>query len=129
MRIIDERTQKEISAADLTKGFTIAGTWASPEAYASIDNVTKFALDNSDYEEVLIYHEYSAEELTENARAELEQQLNETREALEDAIEAFFTCDSLTDFLKLLTNKTTRAVIKRRKELKEALKAARNGSK
>jgi hypothetical protein len=33
--------------------------WASPEAYATIDNVTKFALADDDYEEVQLYVRYS----------------------------------------------------------------------
>lgn len=127
MRIIDEQTQQEISAADLTKGFTVAGTWASPEAYASIDNITKFALADDDYEDVLIYHEYTPEELAKHTREVLEQQLNEANEQLTEAIEAFFSCSSLTDFLKLLTNQNNRSLATRRKELRERLAKLKQG--
>jgi hypothetical protein len=64
MKIIDESTQKEITNPDLTAGIlTATSMWASPEAYATVDNVTKFALDPSDFEEVQIYHRWTDEEL------------------------------------------------------------------
>lgn len=64
MVIIDELTQSEIESPDLSAGELSSPTmWAAPEAYATIDNIMKFALDDSDYEEVQIYHRWTTEEI------------------------------------------------------------------
>jgi hypothetical protein len=64
MRIIDSASQKELTKEpDLTAGYIQQIAWASPEAYATIDNETKFALDDSDYETVQLYTRYTDEEL------------------------------------------------------------------
>lgn len=61
-KIISEETQKEITAPDLTAGELRECLWAPPEAYATIDNVRKFALNDSDYETVQIYHVWTDDE-------------------------------------------------------------------
>lgn len=64
MRIIDEITQLEIENPDLSVGELRQAIWASPEAYKTIDNVTKFALADDDYEEVQIYHIWTDEDIS-----------------------------------------------------------------
>lgn len=82
MRIIDEATQQEITNPDLTLGNIRDAVWASPEAYASIDNVTKFALEDSDFEHVQIYHRWTDDEI-----AQREESLrHQERQAVIDAL-------------------------------------------
>lgn len=64
MRILDDNN-KEVINPDLTIGELIPEIWASPEAYASIDNTNKFVLDDSDYEEIQRYHIFIEQELLE----------------------------------------------------------------
>lgn len=86
MRIIDEITQQEITNPDLSAGELSESRWARPEAYASIDNVTKFALDEIDYETVQIYHKWTPEELAEKEASEAEQDRQEIMDSLPDAL-------------------------------------------
>lgn len=86
MRIIDEKTNQEITNPDLSIGVLRTTTWASPEAYATIDNVTKFALDESDYEQVQIYHVWTAEEIAQREAAEQQAEQQEIMNALPDAL-------------------------------------------
>lgn len=87
MKIIDEKTNREITNPDLSKGI-LSGTtmWASPEAYATIDNVTKFALDESDYEQVQFYHIWTAEEIEQREAAEQQAEQQEIINSLPDAL-------------------------------------------
>lgn len=56
MKIIDPKTNKEIFDPDLEKGFLSNPTlWASQEKYDTIDNITKYALYDDDYELVRFY--------------------------------------------------------------------------
>ena len=82
MRVIDEETQREIANPDLTAGELIKAMWASPEAYATIDNVVKFALDDSDYEEVQIYHAWTIEEIEQREGSKQESEKAIEREKL-----------------------------------------------
>lgn len=86
MRIIDEKTNQEITNPDLSVGVLQAATWAPPEAYATIDNKTKFALDESDYEQVQIYHVWTAEEIEQREAAEQQAEHQEIMNALPDAL-------------------------------------------
>lgn len=86
MRIIDESTQQEIANPDLTAGYLYETVWASPDAYATIDNVTKFALSDDDYEEVQLYHVWTADEIAQREEAERQQEHQEIMDALPDAI-------------------------------------------
>jgi hypothetical protein len=64
MRVIDYSSQLELkSEPDLNVGYLVECLWAPPEKYNTIDNETKFALDDSDYETVQLYTRYTDEEL------------------------------------------------------------------
>lgn len=63
MRIIDENGN-EVSDVDESKGQLTNATVIRQDA-APIDNETKWAWDDDDYEEVLVWHEYTEEELSE----------------------------------------------------------------
>lgn len=64
MRIIDSETQTDlVGEPDLEAGYVNESLWASPEVYETIDNITKFALDDDDFETVQIYTRYTEEEL------------------------------------------------------------------
>lgn len=78
MRIIDYETGEEIEAPDLERGELVEVQWVDPARYASIDNVTKFALDDADYEAVLMY--YRREDVREPVS--LAQRVEELEEAL-----------------------------------------------
>lgn len=82
MRVIDEATQQEIANPDLTAGELRNAMWASSEAYATIDNVVKFALDNDDYEEVQIYHAWTVEEIEHRDESKRETEKSVERETL-----------------------------------------------
>lgn len=60
MRLIDENGNDILEEdCDLSKGEIIETDYVSPEAYDSIDNIVKFALDESDYEHVRMYRLYT----------------------------------------------------------------------
>ena len=63
MRTIDENGN-DIADVDESKGVLTNATTIKPDA-APIDNKTKWAWDDDDYEEVLVWHEYTEEELSE----------------------------------------------------------------
>lgn len=87
MRIIDKETQTEIIDPDLTIGeLSNPVMWASPDAYATIDNVTKFALTDEDYEEVQLYHVWTPDEIAWRERAAEEAEHQEIMDALPDAV-------------------------------------------
>lgn len=86
MRIIDEITQLEIENPDLSVGELRQAIWASPEAYETIDNVTKFALADEDYEEVQIYHVWTDEDVEANEGAVLEIEKEALMDSLPDAV-------------------------------------------
>lgn len=67
MRIIDENGNT-ITEYDLTKGELRRATIIRPEA-SPIDNETKHAWADEDYEDVLIYHVWNEQELAEMAEA------------------------------------------------------------
>ena len=82
MRVIDEATQQEIANPDLNAGELRKAMWASSEAYATIDNVVKFALDDDDYEEVQLYHAWTAEEIEQREESKREAEKAIERETL-----------------------------------------------
>ena len=82
MRVIDEATQQEIANPDLNAGELRKAMWASSEAYATIDNVVKFALDDDDYEEVQLYHVWTAEEIDQRKESKREAEKSIERETL-----------------------------------------------
>lgn len=98
MRIIDELTNQEITNPDLSVGVLFETLWASPEAYATIDDKTKFALSDDDYEQVQLYHVYT--------EAELEQQaLDKERNARSELMNAL--PDAVADLSDLVSSDTT----------------------
>lgn len=82
MRVIDEATQQEIANPDLTAGELRKAMWAPSEAYATIDNVVKFALADDDYEEVQLYHAWTAEEIEQRDESKREAEKAIDRETL-----------------------------------------------
>lgn len=86
MRIIDELTNQEITNPDLTRGVLYETIWASPEAYATIDDVTKFALADDDYETVQLYHVYTDAEIEQQAYDKELNAKHELMNALPDAV-------------------------------------------
>lgn len=98
MRLIDENGNDILEEdCDLTIGEIIETDYVSPEAYDSIDNVTKFALDESDFEHVRMYRkytemDYAAKELGEKQeqREELLDELPDTLSDTDDALCALY---------------------------------------
>lgn len=90
MTIIDSVTNTIIENPDLAIGYILNVVSVKPGAYETIDNVTKFALDDSDYEDQLVYYRYTEEELEQIRQSEIDQneknELNEMIDALSDAI-------------------------------------------
>lgn len=86
MRILDEETKQEIVSPDLDAGYLYTGEYVAPEAYASIDNVTKHAIDDSEIEQVQYYHTYTAEEIAQREEAERQAEQQELINALPDAV-------------------------------------------
>lgn len=59
MRLIDENGNDILEKdCDLSAGEIVETDYASPEAYESIDNVAKFALEPGDFERVRMYRKY-----------------------------------------------------------------------
>lgn len=67
MRYIDSETNLEIQNPDLEAGYIVETDWAPMEAYETIDNVSKFALEPSDYERVMLYRAWTQEEVARRA--------------------------------------------------------------
>lgn len=60
MRLIDQNGNPiEEANCDLSLGEIIETDWVDPAAYETVDNITKFALDESDYEHVRMYRLYT----------------------------------------------------------------------
>lgn len=85
-RILDYNTKEELVNPDLSLGCIIETTYAPPEAYATIDGVTKVALADDDYEDVLLYRRYTDEELESIASAKLIEINRTSIDALPDAV-------------------------------------------
>lgn len=124
MRTLDEETGAEIEGASEKSGFFYEAEFVSPEAYKTIDNVRKFALAPEDYETVLFFHRYTPEELAERELQAAQSAYDEAREEWEELLESLFSADSLADFLKLIIATRSRAVVAKRRKLREALQAA-----
>ncbi len=63
-------------------GYWLKGTRAKEGAYDTIDDVTKFALDDSDYEEYEEWVAYTPEEIAERERAKSAVTAEELMEAI-----------------------------------------------
>lgn len=86
MRILDFKTKQEITNPDLSIGYLFDGTYVPQSAYDAIDNVTKFAVDDSDYEQVQYYHVWTPEEIAQREEAEAQAEQQELINALPDAV-------------------------------------------
>lgn len=74
--------------SNIETGYWRRGTRAKEGAYETIDNITKFALSDDDYEEYEEWVEYTEEELAERtAQAEAAAKKAKQEEFLEDAPE------------------------------------------
>lgn len=126
MRIIDEYTGKELTEAqiDPARGVLVEAMRAKPGAYDTIDNVRKFALSAEDYEAVMVYRAYTEEELAERDLQAAQSAYDESREEWEELLESLFSADSLADFLKLIIATRSRAIVAKRRKLRDELQAA-----
>ena len=126
MRIIDDETGKELTEAqaDPARGILSEAMRTKPGAYDTIDNVSKFALSDEDYEAVMVYRKYTEEELAERELQAAQSAYDAAREEWEELLESIFSADSLADFLKLIVATHSRAVVAKRRKLREALQAA-----
>lgn len=126
MRIIDEYTGKDLTEAqiDHARGVLVEAMRAKPGAYDTIDNVRKFALSDEDYEAVMVYRPYTEEELAERELQAAQSAYDAAREEWEELLESIFSADSLADFLKLIVATRSRAIVAKRRKLREALQAA-----
>lgn len=94
MRLIDQNGNDILKEdCDLTIGEIIETEYVSPEAYDSIDNVVKFALDEDDYEHVRMYRLYTEldyqameDSIKQEQRDELLNELPDTLSDIDDAI-------------------------------------------
>lgn len=74
----------------MEKGYWNKGIRAKDGAMETIDNVTKFALDDSDYEEYEEWVEYTAEELAEMEEAQKRAEFNQNAPAYFAALTSAF---------------------------------------
>lgn len=126
MRIIEEYTGKELTEAqiDPARGVLVEAMRAKSGAYDTIDNVRKFALSDEDYEAVMVYRAYTEEELAERELQSAQSAYDAARDEWEELLESLFSANSLADFLKLIVSTRSRAIVAKRRKLREALQAA-----
>lgn len=77
MRVLDENTFKELKNYDLSSGYLIKSEIIKKDA-APIDNKTKFAWDDDDYEEVMLYVYEGNEVILNRELDQLKHSLSET---------------------------------------------------
>lgn len=77
MRVLDENTFKELENYDLSSGYLIKSEIIKKDA-APIDNKTKFAWDDDDYEEVMLYVYEGNEVILNRELDQLKHSLSET---------------------------------------------------
>lgn len=118
IKIIDE-AGNEISNPDLSKGYLVSTTIVKKDA-VPIDNVTKFAWDDSDYEEVYRYISWSDEEIKQNKIDELQKTLLDTdyipNKIVEELIENLASATAL-NFINIFID----FIVKVRVEYKDVL--------
>lgn len=86
----------------MEKGYLRHIRRAKAGAYDTIDNVRKFALDDSDYEEFEEWIEYTPEELKEREADEARSGLAASDYVIIKAVEALLSCQSVTELLQAL---------------------------
>lgn len=126
MKIYDSETGEELTEAqaDTKRGIISEAMRAKPGAYETIDNMHKFALAAEDYENVLIYRVFTEEELAERELQAAQSAYDAAREEWDELLESLFSADSLADFLKLIVSTHSRAIVAKRRKLREELQAA-----
>lgn len=126
MKIYDSETGEELTEeqADTRRGCLAEAMRAKPGAYETIDNVAKFALSAEDYEAVMVYRAYTDEEMAERELQAAQSAYDAAREEWEELLESLFSADSLADFLKLIVSTHSRAIVAKRRKLREALQEA-----
>lgn len=126
MKIYDSETGEELTEeqADTQRGVISEAMRAKPGAYETIDNVRKFALSAEDYESVMVYRAYTDEELAEREMQAAQSAYDAAREEWEELLESLFSADSLADFLKIIVSTHSRAIVAKRRKLREAMQAA-----
>lgn len=126
MKIYDIETGEELTEgqADQQRGCLAEAMRAKPGAYETIDNVRKFALTEEDYEAVLVYRAYTEEELAERELQAAQSAYDAARDEWEELLESIFSADSLAEFLKIIIATRSRAIVAKRRKLREALQAA-----
>ena len=126
MLIVDEYTGEELTEeqADPARGRLAKALRARPGAYDTIDNARKFALSAEDYEAVMVYMPYTEEELAERELQAAKSAYEAARDEWEELLEGIFSADSLADLLKLIVSTRSRAIVAKRRKLREAMQAA-----
>lgn len=126
MKIYDIETGEELTEAqaDTQRGCLAEAIRAKPGAYETIDNVRKFALSEEDYEAVLVYRAYTEEDLAERELQAAKSAYDAALDEWEELLESLFSADSLSDLLKLIISTRSRAIVAKRRKLREALQAA-----
>ena len=117
----EELTEEQ---ADTQRGCLAEAMRAKPGAYETIDNVRKFALSAEDYEAVMVYRAYTEAELAERELQAAQSAYDESSEEWEELLESLFSAESLADFLKIIIATRSRAIVAKRRKLRDALKAA-----
>lgn len=103
MKVLDENTFEELADYDLSSGYLIKSEIIKKDA-APIDNVTKFAWDDDDYEEVMFYV-YEGEEVILNRELDqLKHNLSETDYIAAKAMDSLIINTSSKDFESALSS-------------------------
>ena len=126
MLIVDEYTGEELTEeqADPARGRLAKALRARQGAYDTIDNARKFALSAEDYEAVMVYMPYTEAELAERELQAAKSAYEAARDEWEELLEGIFSADSLADLLKLIVSTRSRAIVAKRRKLREAMQAA-----
>ena len=88
----------------MEKGYWKRCKRAKAGAYETIDNVSKFALSEDDYEEYEEWIEYTPEELAEREADEAHSGLAASDYVVLKAVEALLSCSSITELLAALAD-------------------------
>ena len=103
VKIIDKNTQREITNPDLTLGYlSHCSNWASKDKYDTIDNITKFALDETDYEEVDLYIRYTEEDYLAMEQSRLQEIKEENIDSIPEMDAAI--CSLYEEYIELEEN-------------------------
>ena len=101
MRLLNQNyIEIKQSEADLTKGYIANEVIIKPDAIP-VDNITKYAWDDEDYEEVEVYYTLPQEILNEQKIAELKQKLAETDYITLKLVEGAITQEEASDVLAM----------------------------